>query len=91
MGQCRTNLFQTPDGKESTLATGHQDDNKNTDQVSILCIASPVKNFKNIFFSYETFANTIAEMSRRWTSLDRNILHSVPQSAKTTIEHHLQI
>jgi len=26
----RTKFFQDPDGREITLATGHQDDNKNT-------------------------------------------------------------
>jgi len=29
-GHYRTKFFQNPDGWETTLATGHQDDNKNT-------------------------------------------------------------
>ena len=29
-GHDRTKFFQNSDGRETTLATGHQDDNKNT-------------------------------------------------------------
>jgi len=32
-----TKFFQNPDGRETTLAAGHQDDNKNTYEANILC------------------------------------------------------
>jgi len=36
-GHGRTKFFHNPDGWETTLATGHQDDNKNTFEAIILC------------------------------------------------------
>jgi len=33
----RTKFFQNPDGLEATLATGHQNDKKNTYEAKILC------------------------------------------------------
>jgi len=64
-GQGRTKFFQNPDGRETTLATGHQDDNKNTYEASILCSLIFKVFHKHSFFSHETFATTIAETARR--------------------------
>jgi len=55
-GHGRIKLFQTSRGWETTLAPGLQDDNKNTYQA-------------NTFFSHKIFAPTIAETSRRRTSI----------------------
>jgi len=45
----RTKFFQNPDRRETTLATGHQDDNKNTYVANILCSLT-FKVFKNTHF-----------------------------------------
>ena len=61
----RTKFFQNPDGRETTLVTGHQDDNKNTYVANILCSLTFKVFQKHTFFSNKTFATTIADMSRR--------------------------
>ena len=48
-GHGRTKFFQNPDGRETALATGHQDDNKNTYEANILCSLT-FKYFKNTHF-----------------------------------------
>jgi len=86
-GRGRTKFFQNPDGRETTLATGHQDDNKNTYEANILCSLT-FKVFENhTFFSHKTFAITIAETSRRRNGLSpkqprRTVLD---RSAKSTL------
>jgi len=64
-GHGRTKCFQNPDGRETTLATGHQDDNTNTYEANILCILTFKVFQKYTFFSHNTFATTIAETFRR--------------------------
>jgi len=66
----RTKFFQNPDGRETTLVTGHQDDNKNTYEANILCSLTFEVFQKHTFFSHKTFATTIAETTRRPTVLD---------------------
>ena len=61
----RTKFFQNPDGRETTLATGHQDDNKNTYEVNILCSLTFKVFQKHTFFSHKTFATLIVETSGR--------------------------
>jgi len=58
-------FFHIPDGRETTLATGHQDDNKNTYEANILWSLTFKVFQKQTFFSHKTFATTIAETSRR--------------------------
>jgi len=58
-------FFHIPDGRETTLATGHQDDNKNTYEANILWSLTFKVFQKHTFFSHKTFATTIAETSRR--------------------------
>jgi len=60
----RTEFFQNPDGRETTLVTGHQEDNKNTYVANILCSLA-FKVFQKHIFSNKTFPTTIAETSRR--------------------------
>jgi len=77
----RTKFFHISDGRETTLATGHQDDNKNACEANILCSLTFKVFQKHTFFSHNTFATTIAETScrrngsspkrRRRTVLDR--------------------
>jgi len=69
---CRTKFFQNPDGRETTLLSGHQDDNKNTYEANILCSLTFKVFQKHTFFSHKTFATTIAETSRR-RNLDRQL------------------
>jgi len=57
----RTKFFQNPDGRETTLATGHQDKNKNTYEANILCNPTFKVFQKHTIFSYKTLATTIAE------------------------------
>ena len=61
----RTKFFQNPDGRETTLVTGHQEDNKNTYVANILCSLTFKVFHKHTFFSNKTFATTIAETARR--------------------------
>jgi len=49
-GHGRTKFFQNPDGQETTLATGHQDDNKNTYEANILCSLTFKVFQKHTFF-----------------------------------------
>jgi len=70
----RTKFIQNPDGRETTLATGHQDDNKKTYVASILCSLTFKVFQKHTFFSHKTLATTIAE-----TSLRRNGLSLKPR------------
>jgi len=51
--------------RETTLATGHQDDNKNTYEANILCSLTFKASQQHTFFSHKTFATTIAETARR--------------------------
>ena len=46
---------------ENTLATGHQDDNKNTYEANIVCSLTFKVSQKHAFFSHNTFATAIAE------------------------------
>jgi len=64
-GHGRIEFFQNPDGRETTLATGHQDDNKNTYEANMLCSLTYKVFQKHTFFSHNAFATTIAEASRR--------------------------
>jgi len=64
----RTKFFQNPGGPETTLATGHQDDNKNTYEANILCSLTFKVCQKHTYFSHKTFATTIAETSSRRNS-----------------------
>ena len=64
-GHGRTKFFQNPDGRETTLATGHQDDNKNSYEAKILGSLTFKVFQKHTFFTHKTFATTIAETSRR--------------------------
>jgi len=59
----RTKFFHIPDGRETRLATGYQDDNKNTYEANILCSLAFKVFQKHTFFSHKTFATTIAETS----------------------------
>jgi len=61
----RTKFFHIPDGRETTLATGNQDDNKYTYEANICCSVTFKVFQKSIFFSHNTFATTIAETSHR--------------------------
>ena len=45
-----TKFFQNPDGRETTLAAGHQDDNKNTHEANILCSQTFKEFQKHTFF-----------------------------------------
>jgi len=49
--------------EESTLANGHQDDNKTTYEANILCSLTFKIFQKHTFFSHKTFATTLAEMA----------------------------
>ena len=73
-GHGRTKFFRNPDRRETTLATGHQDDNKSTYEANILCSLT-FKVFQTHIFSHNTFATTIAETAspkrQRRTVLDR--------------------
>jgi len=60
----RTKFFHNPDGRETTLATGHQDDNKNTYETNTLSLTFKVFQ-KHTFFSHKIFVTTIDETSRR--------------------------
>ena len=60
-GHGRTKFFQNPDGRETTLATGHQDDNKTTYEANILCSLTFKVFQKHTFFSHNIFATAIAE------------------------------
>jgi len=71
-GHGRTKFFQNPDGRETTLATDHQDDNKNTYEANIVCSLTFKVFLKHTCFSHETFATTIAETSRRRNDSSRN-------------------
>ena len=64
-GHSCTNFFQNPHGGETTLATGHQDNNKNTYEANIVCRLTFKVFQKHTFFSNKTFATTVAETSRR--------------------------
>jgi len=44
-------FFQNPDGREITLATGHQDDNKKTYKANILCSLTFKVFQKHTFFA----------------------------------------
>jgi len=57
----RTKFFHIPVGRETTLATGHQDVNKNTYAANILWGLTFIVFQKHTFFSHKTFATTIAE------------------------------
>jgi len=57
----RTKFFHILDGRETTLVTGHQDDNKNTYEANILCSRTFKVFQKHTLFSHKTFATTIAE------------------------------
>jgi len=46
----RTKFFHIPDGREITLAAGHQDDNKNTHKANILCSLTFKVFQKHTFF-----------------------------------------
>jgi len=46
----RTKFFHIPDGRETILATGHQDDNKNTYEANILCSLTFEVFQKHTFF-----------------------------------------
>ena len=56
-----TKVFQNPDGRETTLAIGHQDNNKNTYEANILCSLIFKVFQKYTLFSHKTFVTTIAE------------------------------
>ena len=60
-GHGRTKFFQNPDGRETTLAIGHQDDNKNTYEANILCSLTFKVFQKHGIFSHKTFATTTAD------------------------------
>ena len=64
-----TKFFHISDGRETTLATGHQDVNKNTYEADILCSITFIVFQKHTFFSHKKFATIIAETSRHRNSL----------------------
>jgi len=64
-GHGRTKFFQNPDGRETTLTTGHHHDNKRTYEANNLCCLTFKVFQKHTFFSHNTFATAIAEKSRR--------------------------
>ena len=68
-GHGRTKFFHILDRRESTLAIGHQDDNKNTYQASIHCSVT-FKVFQKHIFSYKTLRPPSPKRQRR-TILDR--------------------
>ena len=49
-GHGRTNFTHNPDGRDTTLATGHQDDNKNIYEANILCSLTFKVFQKHTFF-----------------------------------------
>jgi len=51
----RTEFFQNPDGRETTLVTGHQEDNKNTYVANILCSLAFKVFQKHTFFRIKHF------------------------------------
>jgi len=50
-GHGRIKFFQNPEGQETALATGHQDDNKNTYGANILCSLTFKVFQKHTFFA----------------------------------------
>ena len=72
----RTKFFHFPDGRETKLATGHQDVNKNTYEANILCSLTFKVFQKHTFLSHKTFAtnhrrNVPSPKRRHRTVLDR--------------------
>ena len=57
-------FFQNPDGRENTLAAGHQDDNKKTYDANIHLKSNLQSISKAHIFLHKTFATTITEPSQ---------------------------
>jgi len=66
----RTKFFHIPDGRETTLAAGHQDDKKNTYEANILCSPTFKVFQKHAFFRIKHLRplspkRPVAETARR--------------------------
>ena len=76
-GHSRTKFFLNPDGREATLATGHQDDNKNAYEASILVLS----------FSSDTLQKSELNKLR---SLEERIKQHIPKSITNPPTPHIR-
>jgi len=71
-GHGRIKFFQNPDGRETTQATGHTDDNKHTYEANILCTCSVTfKVFRKHTFFHIKHLQPPSSIRQRRTVLDR--------------------